>query len=87
VSEKDRKYASALAAVNQSPPSESQLLLPPKPEAPRGKRSTPGWKPKQALLKEATIACAELKLKFRKDRTDFSDMVQALLEGWLRTSE
>ena len=46
-----------------------------------------GWKQKAVLLKEESIARANARLKTRADRTDFSDLMQALLEAWLQTSE
>jgi hypothetical protein len=63
------------------------VLLPVKAPLQFGKRSTPGWRPKQMLLKEETVELALAKLKARKDKTDFSDLVQALLEAWIATPE
>ena len=64
-----------------------QVALPLKPEPPRGKRSTAGWKQKAVLLKEVSIEEAQARLKRRGDRTDFSDLMQALLEAWLDTPQ
>jgi hypothetical protein len=50
-----------------------------------GKRRTAGWQAKQVLLKEESIQRATERLKARHDRTDFSDLVQALLEASLET--
>jgi len=86
MAEKPGKYAAALAAINQ-PEQPSQVALPLKPEPPRCKRSTAGWKQKAVLLKEASIEDALARLKRRGDRTDFSDLMQALLEAWLNTTE
>ncbi len=51
------------------------------------KRSMPGWRQKSVLLKQASIEQAAQRLKQRGDRTDFSDLMQALLEAWLQTPE
>jgi aryl carrier-like protein len=47
----------------------------------------PGWRQKSVLLKQASIEQAAQRLKQRGDRTDFSDLMQALLEAWLQTPE
>jgi hypothetical protein len=87
VADKPGKYAAALAAIHEPEKPGAQIALPMKPEAPRGKRSTAGWKQKAVLLKEESIARAVERLKRRNDRTDFSDLMQALLEAWLQTPE
>lgn len=87
MSEKPGKYAAALAAVARSETPQNHIALPMKPEPPRGKRSTAGWKQKAVLLKEGSIDAANVRLKARGDRTDFSDLMQALLEAWLATPE
>jgi hypothetical protein len=86
MAEKPGKYAAALAAISQ-PQQPGQVALPLKPEPPRGKRSTAGWKQKAVLLKEASVQEALDRLKRRGDRTDFSDLMQALLEAWLETPQ
>jgi len=86
MADKPGKYAVALAAVHQ-PEQPAQIALPVKPEPPRGKRSTVGWRAKQVLLKEESIQRATQRLKRRNDRTDFSDLMQALLEAWLKSGE
>jgi len=86
MADKPGKYAAALAAIHQ-PAQPTQIALPLKPEPPRGKRSTAGWKQKAVLLKEESVRQAMDRLKQRNDRTDFSDLVQALLEAWLHTPE
>jgi hypothetical protein len=79
---KPGKYAAALAAINEPQPA-NQIALPLKPEPPRGKRSTAGWKQKAVLLKIESVQRATERLRRRNDRTDFSDLMQALLEAWL----
>ena len=82
------KYAAALAAINEpkdEPP--PTVLLPVKAPPPAGKRSTPGWRQKSILLWQPTIDDATARLKRRSDKTDFSDLMQFLLEAWLRTPE
>jgi hypothetical protein len=86
MAEKPGKYAAALAPINEPPPA-NQIALPLKPEPPRGKRSTAGWKQKAVLLKEESVQRANDRLKRRNDRTDFSDLMQTLLENWLSTQE
>lgn len=39
------------------------------------------------LLKEQGVQRAVERLKRRNDRTDFSDLIQALLEAWLAAVE
>ena len=63
------------------------VFLPEKDPFLSGKRTTPGWRPKQVLLKEEAIASAQEKLKSRGDKTDFSDLVPVLLVAWLQTPE
>jgi hypothetical protein len=87
MTEKPGKYAAALAAITRPEQPKNHMALPMKPEPPRGKRSTVGWKQKAVLLKEASIDEANTRLKRRGDRTDFSDLMQALLEAWLATPE
>jgi hypothetical protein len=84
MAKKPGKYAAALAAMNQ-PHALNQIALPLKPEPPKGKRSTAGWRQKAVLLKEESILRATERLRRRNDRTDFSDLMQALLEAWLDT--
>jgi len=80
------KWEKTLSALNTpSKPNTPAVLLPVKPPAPAGKRSTPGWKQKSVLLKEESVCRANEKLKRRGDRTDFSDLMQALLDAWLHS--
>ena len=39
------------------------------------------------LLGEESMDRATMRLKQRGDKTDFSDLMQALLEAWLQTPE
>ena len=87
MAEKPGKYAAALAAINEPEAKPPTVLLPVKAPVPSGKRSTPGWKQKAVLLKEETVALAQRKLQARGDKTDFSDLMQALLEAWVQTPE
>ena len=87
MAEKPGKYAVALAAITQPQEKPAQIALPLKPEQPRGKRSREGWRPRQVLLTVESIQHAEDRLKRRNDRTDFSDLMQFLLDTWLGTPE
>jgi hypothetical protein len=78
------KWEKTLSALNAPPKAEAPtVLLPIKPPRESGKRSTPGWKQKSVLLKEESVYRATERLKRRGDKTDFSDLVQALLDAWL----
>jgi hypothetical protein len=83
------KWDKTLAKLNDpaNPAPALTVLLPEKAPPPQGKRSMPGWKQKAVLLKEASVEEALQRLKRRGDRTDFSDLMQALLEAWLMTPE
>jgi hypothetical protein len=88
MADKPGKYAAALAALAApQKPEPPTVLLPEKKPVLSGKRSTPGWKPKQVLLKKETVMRAQERLKARGDKTDFSDLMQTLLEAWLQTPE
>ena len=50
---------------------------------PTGKRSNPDWKQKAVLLKIASCEAAEARLRKNHEGTDFSDLMQALLDQWL----
>jgi hypothetical protein len=54
---------------------------------PAGKRSDPDYTQKGVFLKKATIARAVERLSRRGDKTDFSDLTQALIEAWLSAPE
>jgi hypothetical protein len=87
MAEKPGKYAAALAAINEPAALPPTVLLSVKAPPPAGKRSTPSWKQKAVLLKEESTERATERLKRRRDGTDFSDLMQALLDAWLSTDE
>lgn len=88
--EKKGKYSGLLSEVRQeqeaSPPTVFPVI-PTKPPAPAGKRSDPDYIQKGVFLKKVTIARAVERLDRRGDKTDFSDLTQALIEAWLSTPE
>jgi hypothetical protein len=57
--------------MNESTENTPTALLPVKPQAPFGKRSTPGWEQKSVLVKEESVRRANEKLRHRGDCTDF----------------
>lgn len=63
------------------------VLLPEKRPLYTGKRSDTAYTQKGVFLKKESIERATQRLKTRGDKTDFSDLMQALLEAWLQTSE
>lgn len=86
------KYSGLLSEIKQEqqqpePPAVLPVLLPQKPPPPAGKRRDPAYIQKGVFLKKDSIAAANARLAERDDRTDFSDLVQALLEAWLATAE
>jgi len=84
--DKPGKYAAALAALNepQNPePKPPAVFLPEKRPIAYGKRSRVGWSQRSVLLKDDSVSLAKERLRGRGDRTDFSDLMQALLEAWL----
>jgi hypothetical protein len=85
----ESKWDKTLARLNApaAPTAAPKAVLPQKAAPPQGKRSTPGWRQKAVLLKEESVDQALERLKRRSDRTDFSDLMQALLEAWLQTAE
>ena len=86
-----RKYGSLMAEIQKEQqgqaPTVLPILLPEKRRINNGKRSHPDFKPKGTYLKKESIARAEERLKRRGDDTDFSDLLQALLDAWLSTPE
>jgi hypothetical protein len=62
MTDKPGKYAAALAAISQPKETRKHIALPMKPEPPRGKRSTAGWKQKAVLLKETSIEEASVRV-------------------------
>jgi hypothetical protein len=85
-----RKYGSIIAEIQkeqEQPPAVVRTLLPPKPPAPPGKRRDPSYEQKGVYLKTESVAKANARLAARTDKTDFSDLIQALLDAWLFTPE
>ena len=66
-------------------PSETALTLPVKTAKPQGKRSNPDWKQYSVLLKKESHKEAVALLRDRYEGTDISDLMQALLEQWLKS--
>lgn len=95
-----RKFA-ALAELHRQPPeteaaepaAESALIAPTvAPEAgkgrgrpPTGKRSNPDWKLYSHFLKRRTQRAAVARLQAEDEGRDLSDVLQELLENWLKT--
>lgn len=99
MAEKKGKFA-ALAQLRQLPAEESEIVLvrepvpsaPPSETAergkgrpPTGKRSNPDWKLYSHFLKRMTQRAAVARLQAADDRRDLSDVLQELLEDWLKT--
>ena len=86
-----RKY-SALAELTNSQATETSetrladagLRLPMKPTKLQGKRSDPDWKQFSILLKKESHKQAGLILRQKYDGIDISDLMQALLDQWLK---
>jgi hypothetical protein len=87
MAEKPGKHAAALTTINEPEVKPPTVLLPVKAPIPAGKRSTPGWKQKAVLLREETVTLTQRKLQARGDKTDCSDLMEALLEAWLGAPE
>jgi hypothetical protein len=86
------KYGGLLSEIRSEqaqakPPAVLPVLIPVKPPAPAGKRSDPAYIQNGAFLKIETIQSASERLRRRGDKTDFSDLLQALLEAWLAMPE
>ena len=64
---------------------ETSLKLPVKAPKPQGKRSDPNWKQYSVLLKKESHKQACQLLREQYDGIDLSDLMQALLEQWLKT--
>ena len=94
-----RKFA-ALAELHRQPEVESREPLPqvPPPEPalvpqtgkgrgrpPIGKRSNPDWKLYSHFLKRKTQRAAVARLQAENGDRDMSDVLQELLENWLKT--
>ena len=82
------EWDKTLSALNPPPPgSVPAVLLPVKAPLPSGKRNRLGWKQKSVLLIEERVQTANERLNERGDGTDYSDLMQALLDPWLNSSE
>jgi hypothetical protein len=95
-----RKFA-ALAEIHrlQTEPNGPEPILPTVPPVPAlppeegrgrgrpatGKRSNPQWKLYSHFLKKQTQRAAAARLQAEDDGRDLSDVLQELLEGWLKT--
>lgn len=92
-----RKFA-ALAELHRQPveaeAAEAPMSVPPalEPQAEKGrgrpatgKRSNPDWKLYSHFLKRRTQRAAVLRLQAQDDQRDLSDVLQELLENWLKT--
>ena len=66
-------------------PSEAALTLPVKAARPHGKRSNPDWKQFSVLLKKESHKEAVRILREHHEGVDISDLMQALLENWLKS--
>ncbi len=94
-----RKFA-ALAELHRQPP-EPEAVEPPAPPTASylgtqgvvkgrgrpatGKRSNPEWKLYSHFLKKRTQRAAAARLQAEDGERDLSDVLQELLEGWLKT--
>lgn len=98
MAEKKSKFA-ALAHLREAPP-EPEEVQPPEtalpaaaPDGPEkgkgrpatGKRSNPDWKLYSHFLKRKTQRAAVARLQAEDDGRDLSDVLQELLENWLKT--
>ena len=95
MAEKKGKF-SALAALRQpqeaieseptTTPELSVEVAPPRAKGrpPTGKRSNPDWKLYSHFLKRRTQRAAVARLQAEDDGRDLSDVLQELLENWLK---
>jgi hypothetical protein len=75
-----------LARLRDKPDEPASVpLLPEKAPKPPGKRSDPAWKQFSLLLKKDSQEEALIRLKKHHKGNDFSDLMQALLDQWLRS--
>ncbi len=95
MAEKKGKFA-ALAGLRQQQDAAEPELPPPalpadvefprgKGRPPTGKRSNPDWKLYSHFLKRRTQRAAVARLQAEDDGRDLSDVLQELLENWLKT--
>ena len=69
-------------------PARSEIMLEPgkgRGRPPTGKRSNPDWKLYSHFLKRKTQRAAVARLQAEDDGRDLSDVLQELLENWLKT--
>jgi hypothetical protein len=78
-------------AVEPAPEAVQQAIVPAAPEEGRGrgrpatgKRSNPEWKLYSHFLKKQTQRAAAARLQAEDTGRDLSDVLQELLEGWLK---
>ena len=64
---------------------EGQGVIAPKERTLTGKRSDPDWKQRSVLIKNDSFDEARNVLKRKYNGRDFSELMQALLDQWLRT--
>jgi hypothetical protein len=90
-----RKFA-ALAELHHQPQQEDAVeetvasplpvaVIPQRGRPPTGKRSDPAWKLYSHFLKRETQRAAVARLHAEDDGRDLSDVLQELLESWLKT--
>lgn len=93
----DKRKFAALADLHRQPPdvdvpqlSEKSAVIMPEVGRGRGrpatgKRSNPEWKLYSHFLKRRTQRAAAARLQSENDSRDLSDVLQELLENWLKT--
>jgi hypothetical protein len=95
----EKRKFSALADLHRQPPdaegSEAAIVSVPPSAAPQaekgrgrpatGKRSNPEWKLYSHFLKRQTQRAAVARLQAEESERDLSDVLQELLEKWLKT--
>jgi hypothetical protein len=89
MAERRGKYSGLLSEIrkeqtNLPPAIAFPAILTPKPPPPAGKRRDPAFIQKGVFLKKDSIHRATECLARRNDKTDFSDLMQALLEAWVQ---
>jgi len=98
---KKRKYSALNEIGKETPPAQTDELettqtpdeepaqtapvLAAEPKKLQGKRSNPEWKQFSVLLKKESHKKATLILRERYEGTDISDLMEALLEQWLKS--
>ena len=81
----DVKQRAATEESSTKTSSETEALLLMKPPKPQGKRSDPAWKQYSVLLKKESHMQASMILRQKYEGVDVSDLMQALLDNWLKT--